>query len=180
MTTQNRPPPSFQEYAASMLANNDFRMMSLSSRGLLYTLRLEYWLGNPLPADPLRLGRILGFHTEEIKRALSELGGLVTINDGIVTIPELADYRKYLEERRNKQSVGGKAGAEIAKRNKATQKESYPMGDPQEPQRSTQGSLVQQSPIKPSTEQPNSVINEEDDWVQEFDQSDVHGYSRGT
>jgi hypothetical protein len=98
----------------------------------------------------------------------------------MVTIPELADYRKYLEERRKKQSVGGKAGAEIAKKNKATQKESYPMGDPQEPQRSTQGSLVQQSPIKPSTEQPNSVINEEDDWVQEFDQSDVHGYSRGT
>lgn len=180
MTTQNRPPPSFQEYAASMLASNDFRMMSLSSRGLLYTLRLEYWLGNPLPADPMKLAKILGYHPDEISFALTELGSLVKIKDGMITIPELEDYRIYLEVRRQKQSEGGKVGAETAKRLKATKNGAYPMGDPQEPQRSTPRSLVQQSPIEPNTKQPNSVINEDDGWVQDFDHSDVHGCSRRT
>lgn len=179
MTTQNRPPPSFQEYAASMLANNDFRMMSLASRGLLYTLRLEYWLGNPLPADPLQLGKILGFDSSQVALALQELGGLVMLKDGKVNIAELDDYRRYLDERRKKQSAGGKVGAEIAKKNKSSRHAS-PMVDHQVTLGSTSGSLVQNSSTQPSTDQSNSVIKGKDEWVDQYDQSDIHGHKRRT
>ena len=56
MMAQNRlPAPCYQEYAASMLANLDFRQMPLSARGLLYTLRLECWENHRLPADSNKL-----------------------------------------------------------------------------------------------------------------------------
>ncbi|MDD2775937.1 MAG: hypothetical protein PHU06_08275 [Gallionella sp.] len=37
--TQNREPPAYQEYAATMLANKNFRLMSLEERGLFFTMR---------------------------------------------------------------------------------------------------------------------------------------------
>lgn len=179
MTSQNRPPPAFQEYAASMLANNDFRMMSLASRGLLYTLRLEYWLGNPLPADSHQLGKILGFDSSQVSLALQELGGLVTIKDGKLIFGDLDDYRRHLDERRRKQSAGGKVGAEIAKKNKFS-RDAYPEPDHQVTQRATSGSLVQNIPTQTSTDQSNSVIQGEDDWVDQYDQSHMYGHKGRT
>ena len=116
---QNRKPPAYQEYAASMLANNGFRMMTLASRGLLYTLRLEHWIGNPLPADPVKLGKILGFDGAAVKSALIEMGDHIQVQEGCIKISELDDYKDYLRERQQKQSIGGKEGASRAKRNAA-------------------------------------------------------------
>lgn len=44
-------PPAYQEYAADMLSNRHFRMMTLQQRGLLYTLRLECWVNGSVPCD---------------------------------------------------------------------------------------------------------------------------------
>jgi len=175
MTTQNRPPPSYQEYAASMLANNDFRMMTLASRGLWYTLRLEYWCSNPLPDNPLKLARILGFDASEISLALNDLKGVVKTVDGMLVIQELADYRRYLEERRMKQSAGGKEGAERAKANRLAQTEVDPRVDQEVSRRSTKGSLVQPSSAQKSTEKRNTVIKEEDGWIEDFESSSRYG-----
>ena len=38
---QNREPPAFQEYTASVVAKTEYRVMSLESRGLHYTMRLD-------------------------------------------------------------------------------------------------------------------------------------------
>lgn len=57
---QHRDPPAYQEYAASMMARTEYRVLSLEGRGLLYTLRNECWVNGQLPADPATLARVLG------------------------------------------------------------------------------------------------------------------------
>ena len=52
---QHRDPPAYQEYAASMMARTEYRVLSLEGRGLLYTLRNECWVNGQLPADPATL-----------------------------------------------------------------------------------------------------------------------------
>ena len=179
---QNRPPPAYQEYAASMLASNAFRMMDLSTRGLLYTLRLEYWIGNPLPADPVMLAKILRLDAAVVSSALVELGDLVLFNEGMINIPELDDYRQHLSGIRKKQSIGGKEGAQIARRNAANRKaniqsDAYPMVNHQVTQGSSRSSSAQSKTVKSSPEQPSPVINDGDDWVVDYEESEVHGYS---
>jgi hypothetical protein len=178
---QNRPPPAYQEYAASMLANNDFRMMDLAARGLLYTLRLEYWIGNPLPSDSLKLAKILRLDPDSVAIALREIGDLICITDGMINIPELEDYRQHLSGVRKKQSIGGKEGAAIARRNAASRR-SPPqpvddqVGNHEVSHGSTTGSLVKHRSVKSNIDKSNSVINEEDEWLADYDKSDVHGY----
>lgn len=175
---QHRPPPCYQEYAASILANNDFRMMSLSSRGLFYTLRLEYWVANPLPADPIKLGKILGFETLAIQTALIELGGLISVEEGHIKMADLDDYRAHLAERKQLQSEGGKKGAARSKQNAQQQKneEIEPVtqqGNPQVAHRVTQGYLVQSKTVEPSSTQYSSVINKEiSEWVKDYEREE--------
>ena len=173
--TQNRQPPAYQEYAASMLANNNFRMMSLEARGLWYTLRLEHWVENPLPADPVKLARILRLDTDVVTGALHELSDLIVFKEEMINIPELDDYRQHLSDIRKKQSTGGKEGAAIArqnakKRNRIERPNTHHEVDPRVTQASTKGFSV-----KNKSEQPNSVINKEDQWIADYESSSVHG-----
>ena len=179
--TQNRPPPAYQEYAASMLANNNFRMMSLAARGLLYTLRLEHWVGNPLTTDPDKLAKILRLDADLVTSALREHGDLIVFRNGMIIIPELDDYRQHLTDIRKKQSSGGKEGAAIAKKNAESRKQT---NQPEAPlvvnQRSTHDyttrSLAQNKSIQPNTTQSSSVINKRDEWIDDYDKSEVHGH----
>jgi len=178
--TQNRQPPAYQEYAASMLANNNFRMMSLEARGLWYTLRLEHWVENPLPADPVKLAKILRLDIDVVTNALQEHGDLIVISGGMINIPELDDYREHLSDIRRKQSTGGKEGAAIArqnakKRNRSGQPKTHPEDDPRVNQASTGGFSVKNKSEQPNSEQPNSVINKEDQWVADYESSSFHG-----
>ena len=43
--TPNRTAPAYQEYAASVMAKTQYRVLSLTERGLLYTLSMR-------PANP--------------------------------------------------------------------------------------------------------------------------------
>jgi hypothetical protein len=177
--TQNRPPPAYQEYAASMLSNMTFRMMSLSSRGLLYTLRLEYWIGNPLPANPESLSKVLGLTTDEVVSGLQELCELIRIDQGFVKVPELDDYKNHLLDRQRKQSEGGKEGARRAKSKSDDQKgikhsDVNPMVDHELPLGSTSRVLVQSSKVKPSPTQISQVINEEHSvWLRDHDRAQL-------
>lgn len=172
---QHRPPPAFQEYAASMLSNMTFRMMSLSSRGLLYTLRLEYWVGNPLPAASDRLARVLGIRESEVTSALLELGDLVYMDQGFIKIPELDDYKQHLEDRQKKQSDGGKEGARRAKVQKNSPKDANIEGGHKVTQGVPSGSSVQINSVQSRSIQERPVINEVDsEWLEEYDKTPGH------
>src|SRR5687768_1791176 len=116
--TQNRDAPAYQEYAAAMLSKLEFRLLTLAHRGLLYTMRQECWVNFRLPADPESLGLVLGQPEDEIADLLPAIMNFFLVIDGFITCPELDDYRKHLQERREKQSKGGKAGANMTNNNK--------------------------------------------------------------
>jgi hypothetical protein len=143
---QHRDAPAFQEYAASMMARTAYRLLSLEERGLLFTMRLECWVNGSLPASPTVLARVLRYDAGQIERALPALSPFFTYTDGLVRCPELDDYRTHLDDRRKRQSEGGKAGA--AKTNKV--RDRSPPSRPTATPRLARESLVKQSPVQQS------------------------------
>jgi uncharacterized protein YdaU (DUF1376 family) len=142
---QNRPPPCYLEYSASMLANFQFRQMPLAARGLLYTLRLECWENHRLPADSKKLASVLRFDETEIVAAMQWLDAFFRVGDGWLTSPDLEDYRKHLADQRRAQSIGGKKGAAKTNAGKS---------------QVARESVVKLNTVQPSTAQSNSVIND--------------------
>lgn len=104
-------PPAFQEYASDMLANRDFRSMSLPERGLLFTMRLECWVSVSVPADPVLLAKMLGFPPEDVRAALTPaVQAFFADNEGDLFSPDLEAYRAGQLDRKARQSEGGRAG----------------------------------------------------------------------
>lgn len=178
MSDQNRPPPAFQEFAASMMARTDYRLLNLAQRGLLYALRLECWVNHRMPADPAKLARVLGLDAAEVAAALPSLEAFFDVADGDLTCPELDDYRAHLDERRARQSEGGKRGAARtnADRKPAPRKAlkvaaSTPTGKPQVACESS----VQQSTAQPSTAQQRPALQKKD-YPPEVDREFVEAY----
>ena len=154
---QNRNAPAYQEYAAAMLVNINYRLMTIAERGLLYSIRLECWENKLVPVSPDRLAKYIGCDVVEVKAALTEnVKSFLSEKDGSFACPELDNYRQHLEDRKSKQSAGGKHGATISNRNikkAARQGATYfsdETGNPQVPRRGSDGSLVKSSTVKPS------------------------------
>lgn len=175
--TQNREPPAYQEYAATMLANKDFRLMSLEERGLLFTMRLECWQNKEVPTVASDLAKYLGCDFSAIQNALTpRVKSFFMQNDSSFFSPELEDYRCHLAQRRTKQSVGGKRGADkvnskqkTSKTRVSTSDAAMPSSTPQLPRQGKGGFLVKSNPEKQS--QTQSVENDptHDTWINDYD-----------
>ena len=177
--TQNRKPPAYQEYAAAMLANRNFRLMTLTERGLFYTLRLECWENMQVPASNSELAKYLGCDIAELEKAMTtHVKAFLLENDGLLTCPEIDDYRQHIVERKAKQSEGGKRGA-ASKNDKVNKPRktvdagdvTMPPSNSQLPQRVSLSSLVKLRPVKQSQNQSleNGVTN--DEWVNDYDEA---------
>lgn len=118
MNGQKRPPPAFQEYASDTLANMDFRLLSLSERGLRATMRLECWVNRYVPAKPQELAIILNLNVSEVERTLSKrlMSFFVQQGDKLFC-QDLEDYREVLLNRRQAQSDGGRNGGKKTQKN---------------------------------------------------------------
>lgn len=182
MMVQHRKAPAYQEYAATMLANKSYRLMSLTERGLLYSLKLECWENIEIPADEYEMAKYLCCDQNELKQAFTtRVKSFFTINNEVLSCPELDDYRQHLEDRKAKQSEGGKKGA--AKVNKKFKQAESPInasdesiaGSLQVPRRGTHEFLVKHSKAKYSQAQPleNSdiSISKNDEWVNDYDKA---------
>ncbi len=159
---QNRKPPAFQEYAATILSSKAFRFMNLSQRGLLFTMRLECWVNQSIPSLSNELATYLGLNPQEISDSLSsEVVSYFNDAEGSYICPELEDYRQHLEEQKQKKSAGGKKGAAI------TNSKWKEMGsaNPQV----TRESLVQLSTVKLSSNQSLERDYIHDDFVNDYE-----------
>lgn len=110
---QNREPPAYQEYPAAMLAKREYRLMTATERGLLYSMRMECWVNKSLPAEPGALAIILGLDAGEVAAALPAVMPFFTYVGEEIVCPELDRYREHLETRKLLQSEGGRHGAAI-------------------------------------------------------------------
>jgi uncharacterized protein YdaU (DUF1376 family) len=177
--TQNRKPPAYQEYAATILADRNFRLMTLAERGLFFSMRLECWQNGEVPAIDNDLAKYLGYEVSEIKIALtSRVKSFFMLNDSSFNSPELEDYRQHLDERKTKQSEGGRRGAAIVngKSNKPAKRTSasdlaISSGDLQVPRRGNVGSLVKPSTEKQSQTQPLENGNNQDVWITDYERA---------
>lgn len=178
---QNRKPPAFQEYAASRLADKRFRLMAFSERGLLDTMRLECWENVQVPADPKELAQYLGKHEHEVANALTErVKSFFVESNGSYSCPELDDYRLHLEERKRKQSEGGKKGANLTNGNRkgasSNDAGSLP-SNPQVPRRGDGDSLVKQRTEKQNQNQfrKKEDVSRHAEWLSDYDRASNGG-----
>jgi len=106
-----RNPPAFQEYAADMLANRNFRVMSLEERGLLMTMRYECWVNYSVPANIDDLAKTLGLNERDLSEALTHrVSHFFTEVEKNYVCGELDAYRKKLLSGREAMSKGGRHG----------------------------------------------------------------------
>lgn len=173
--TQNRKPPAYQEYAATILVQIPFRTMSLQDRGLLYTMRLECWVNQRLPNDPGDLSKVLGFPVGEVSASLPVVMPFFAINGDFIICPELEDYREHLVQRKLKQSQGGKTGSTItnSKRNRiskfADKDSTSSPSNSRVPRQGSVESLVQSSTEKPSQTQFSKKEAIDDPFVRDYE-----------
>lgn len=176
---QNRKPPAYQEYAATILADRNFRLMTLAERGLFFSMRLECWQNNEVPATENDLAKYLGYEFSDIQKALTpRVKAFFKLNDSSFNCPELDDYRQHLEQQKAKQSAGGKRGAAIVngKSNKPknqtkTNDSTMSPSTPQVPRRGESEYLVKLSSEKQSQNQPLENSNTHDQWLNDYDRA---------
>jgi hypothetical protein len=106
-----RPAPAFQEYASDFLAKREFRMMSLSERGLLMTMRFECWVNKFVPSDRSELAVMFGISDQDVQAYLTPrvLSFFKKVGTDLICI-ELEAYRENREATHNAQSKGGQKG----------------------------------------------------------------------
>ena len=174
--SQNRDAPAYQEYAATILAQLPFRTMTLQERGLLYTMRLDCWVSVRLPHNHNDLAKVLGLPVAEVAASLAAVMPFFAVVDGFIISPELENYRVHLEERKSKQSHGGKRGSAITngKRNRPAKAVdngvlSTPSSTLRLPRRGRDESLVQPSTVKQSQTQSLEKEVIHDPWITEYE-----------
>lgn len=100
--------PAYQEYAVDMLGSRAFRVMSLAERGLLFTLRLEFWVNGSVPGDLGELAAVLGIPKPTLSDAMTDRvrGFMEAGTAGDLCFPDLENYRKLLASRREAMAKG--------------------------------------------------------------------------
>lgn len=103
-----------------MIARVEYRVLNLSERGLLYSMRLECWVNHSLPSNPETLAKFIGLPADEVSAALPAVMPFFAESNGLLVSPELEDYRAHLAGIRVKQSNGGKRSAANKKASRKT------------------------------------------------------------
>ena len=111
-----RAVPYYPFYAANLIANKQFRLMTIEERGLWITIQMECWVNGSVPSDPRELAKHLGVSHEEVQRSFTQkqLSFLQKIGEEFKS-PELEEQRKEFMVRREKQRIGGMEGAKRKK-----------------------------------------------------------------
>jgi len=157
---QNREPPAYQEYAATMLADARFRAASLAERGLLYQLRLECWANRGrVPSDPRLLASYLGIGKNDFETLYPAICQFFFIEGETIYCPELEDYRKRLDAQYQKKSAGGKKGAAITNAGKArVSRESSDKTNTNQTSKHQDNQAFKECPISPH-----------DEWLKDYE-----------
>lgn len=124
MTKLNpRPAPAYQEYAADMLANREFRLMTLAERGMLWTMRMECWVNESVPSSTDSLRKIFNLTQSEVEIALSNnVLRFFNSKGENLFCQELDAYRQDLIARKTAQSEGGRNGGKATQAKTRTAK----------------------------------------------------------
>jgi hypothetical protein len=143
-------------------------------------MRNECWVNLRLPARRDLLAKVLGVSEQLIDDSLPAVIIYFNESDGYIFSAELEDYRKYLEERKEKQSRGGKVGSAMTNRKRYPSKTgintdvaSTPSSNSKPPRRVTRRdqveSLVEHSKAQHSQNQSIEKEVIEDPWIDKYE-----------
>ncbi len=181
-----RDQPYFPLYCANLIADHEYRLMSLFERGLLLSMIVECWHNKNVPRHPSELSKFLGFPLEEVQNALTQNVLSFFLEDlNKLKHKEVEAEKTKILIRRAKQSEGGKAGQEAKKKkNNISQPESSDQGKPKsQPEGEPSGSLNQfnsNSLKSVHVIQEKESNNEHKEWIKAFDQNSNDSYSRAS
>jgi hypothetical protein len=162
---QKREPPAYQEYPASILAERNYKLMTLAERGLLYSMRLECWVNGTLPSSLDELAKYLGFTTDQLSGALTDrVRHYFKESFGNFRSEELDNYKEHLEEQRRRKSEGGKNSAKNKKN-----KQLHNSSSLQVSYQDSANYLVKPRTVKTSQEQSLERGVIDDAWVNDYE-----------
>jgi len=160
--------PYFPFYAANMMSNRSFRLMSLKERGLLITILMECWVNGSVPSDLSDMAKILGLTVDDVKFAFTNRQlTFFHKEEGQFISKELEGYRQNYLDMREKQRLGGLKGAKNKKDKNARLPKGQPQGEPE-------GSLSQ---ISSNSFNSNQLLkqelmnNEIKSWVDDYERA---------
>lgn len=162
---QGRNSPSFQEFAASMMSRIEYRTLSLTERGLLYTLRLECWVNQYLPSDFDLLSKMIGYEVDDVQKAFNAITPFFEIENGFLCSRELENYRLTVQDIRNAQSKGGKTARSNDRKRKRFAQDASSLDA---------SDLNVLSKDKENIEKSKAVFKEkplDDDWINDYSSS---------
>lgn len=163
-----RAPPAFQTYAASTLADRDFKLMCLAERGLAHTMDCEYWTNGALPSDPRALARMLGLEATEVEAHLTpRVLARYEQRGDLLVHPQLEAYRAHLDERHARMSQGGTQSAEAINRRRRMnrQADSHPDSEADSPLSTAQQSTAKSNPAVREA----AIPEEHKEWLKDYD-----------
>jgi len=103
--------PAYLEYASDILASINYRLMSLSERGLWDTMRKECWVNGKVPSNLDDLAQILNLPVDVVKSNLTDrVVSFFLQRDGFFTCPELDNYKALKLNSRDAMAEGGARG----------------------------------------------------------------------
>lgn len=164
-----RPAPAYQEYASDMLANRTFRLLGLAEKGLLYHMRLEYWVNKDLPSKVDELAKTLGLSESDVLDAFSpNVLSFFKNNGGGLYSQELQEFRENYLAKREKLSESGQKGG------KATQSKQKKF------QATLEGSLkplsraeLNRNEMRGEELTKRELTIEESEWVDAYERADI-------
>lgn len=109
--------PAMPIYASDLMVKIEYRLMSFTERGLLFSMLCECWANGEIPSSPDELSVFLGkeVDNELIKRVA---GFFQSTDRKTIFSPDLETYRAKIIDGRERMSEGGKKGAESKKQRK--------------------------------------------------------------
>jgi len=104
--------PWFKFYVRDFLTDQDVILMSPAERGTYVTLMCYCWLEGSLPAAPAKLARLCNVSSAEFDDLWGTLERHFVVKRDRLTHPRLDGLRKEALTQRQRQSEGGRRGAE--------------------------------------------------------------------
>jgi hypothetical protein len=98
-------------YPSDLLSKREFRTSGAEERALMFSITLECWVNGSVPSDPEQLSKIVALPLNVVRMGLTKnVVHFLDEHNGEFTMPDVERYREEVEERRRKQSQGGKKG----------------------------------------------------------------------
>ena len=107
--------PAYMEYPSDNLNNETIKSMSLSQRGLYWTIRNYCWVNGDVPADFTKLSLLLSVREVDIKKAFEDgkIEEFLKRSDSQrFSCPDLDAYRQELLAKQIRRQQNGKSAAD--------------------------------------------------------------------